>query len=926
MKSIKLSVVVPAYGVEEYIAECLRSILRDPMEDMEVLVINDCTRDSSARIAQEFARHDARVRVIHHDQNMGLGAARNTGLRLALGEYITFPDSDDIVVAGAYARMLNSLDETGSSFATGPAQEFGDKRKRYWTTDTPVFDEDRSGVDIAAYPALIEDHTAWNKVFRRSFLLSNGIDWPVGVKCEDVVPSVRAYAAAVAVDVVADVVYLYRRRRDSITTALGSAAAFADWVDQSIAALRAADDAPSAAKSNLAEKILVREYLGSVRLSAVPDAAPDVQQTLHRLAELGCRYLASGALTMVRAADRLRIGLTAGGHFEELARWCDRSASVRQDDLEAATTRVPAEFRRLLGFGAVDSIVRPGAACDVSRDRVEQTGSARAESPELSVIVPTCNVGEYLDETLRSILAARHVDLEVIVVDDWSTDNTREIASLHERRDRRVRAVRSVGRGGGQARNLGVELARGHYLAFADGDDIVPPDAYWKMISVARSSSAELVTAKHLRVYPSSIWDPSDRLYPLVGTITDTDISEYVSLIHPRTVWNRVYLKEFWSTSVAPFCGAPRANDIVPFTSAVLHAKKIAFVPVFSYLYRARPGRASMTAKLGDPSSVVSYMSEELTCSQMVASSGDPRLIAKYWHTVLTEDGWGNLKRYLAAQTWTSFDDLSVAPWVARLLDAAPVDAYRAISPEQQAVWALVAKGEIRFAREMTEAAQKAGALTFDEMLKTIEAAVLTDALSDKALDYIIWKHLVRRVINDRRSLTPEQAESAVRVFQSSGRASRFVAVPGTFEDQVVRATLLDLPERLLDLDAPTARPDPADVRFSADFLHLSGTSVPSATDYRWLFRRGHDDAGHVLRVPVALVQYDSVAGRWTADVPRVAFEVTGRWELWMSYEDAVGVRSSSTGLVIEDAAVTNGSQTLTEGASTAVRHAMRSA
>lgn len=907
MTGIKLSVVVPAYGVEEYIAECLRSILHDQMEDMEVLVVNDCTRDSSARIAQEFARYDRRVRVIDHDTNMGLGAARNTGLRRARGEYVAFPDSDDIVVAGAYARMVRSLERTGSSFATGPAQEFGDKRKRYWTTDTTVFDEDRSGVGIAAYPALIDDHTAWNKVFRRSFLLGNGIEWPVGVMCEDVVPSVRAYTAAVAVDVVSDVVYLYRRRRDSITTALGSTAVFADWADQSVAALLAAADAPAVAKSRLAAKVLAREYLSSVRLSAVPDAGADVQRTLHQLAALGCRYLTSGELAMVSAADRLRIGLTAGGQFEELARWCDRSANVRQDDLEAATTRVPAELRRLLGFGAVDFFASGGATRETSREDVGHASDAPAQGPELSVIVPTCNVGEYLDETLRSILAARHVHLEVIVVDDWSTDKTWEIAAVHERRDPRVRVVRSIGRGGGQARNLGVELARGRYLAFADGDDIVPPDAYWKMISVARSNNAELVTAKHLRIYASSTWDPGDRLYPLVGTITETDISEYVSLIHPRTVWNRLYLKEFWHASVAPFSSAPRANDIVPFTSAVLHAKKIAFVPIFAYLYRARPGRGSMTAKLGDPSSLVGYLSEELTCSHMVMSSGDPHLIRRYWHTVLAEDGWGNLHRYLAAQVESSYDDTSVPPWVARLLAVAPADAYREISPEQQAVWALVARGEIRSARRMAEAARNAGSSPFDEVLETIGAAVLTGALSDKTLDYLLWKYLVRRVVNDRRSLTSEHAELAVKVFRESGRAARFVAVPGTYEDQVARATLLDLPEKLLALDAPAARHDPADFRISADFIHLSGASVPSASGYRWLFLKGRHEAGHVLRIPVALVTHDRAAERWKADVPREALDVIGKWELWTSYEDAVGVRAISIGLTVEDATLRTG-------------------
>lgn len=889
-----------------------------------MVVVNDSTLDSSARIAREFARHDSRLRVIDHDVNMGLGAARNTGLSAAQGDYVTFPDSDDIVAAGAYARMVESLDESGSDFATGPAQEFGAKRKRYWTTDTPVFDADRKAVDIATYPDLIEDHTAWNKVFRRSFLVDNDITWPVGVKCEDVVPSVRAYTLASAVDVFCDVIYLYRRRRDSITTALGSTIAFSNWVDQSYEALQAAVKSPSVVRTRLARKILVREYLVSVRLAAVPSAQPSVQQTLRELAELACRYLTSAEVAGLSAADRLRIGLTAGGEFAELERWCDRSVRRRVDDLEAATNSVPVAFRRLLGIGVVDFFERGNGEREELGGDGGRPGAAVPREPELSVIVPTYNVSEYLDETLRSILSARNVDLEVIVVDDWSTDDTREIATRHAEKDRRVRVVRSVGKGGGQARNLGVELARGRYLAFADGDDIVPPNAYWKMLRAARSSDAELVTAKHLRIYASSTWDPGDQLYPLVGTLTGANVQEYISLIHPRTVWNRVFLREFWNSSVAPFCGVPRANDIVPFTSAILHAKRVAFVPVFSYLYRARPGRGSMTAKLGDPSSIVSYMTEELTCSRMVMASSHPDLIRKYWHTVLTEDGWGNLNKYLAAQTERSFDDVTVYPWVKRLLEEAPVDAYREMTPEQQVVWALVAKGDTRTAQGVLQLMRNPASLALEDVLQIVGLSVRNSALSGKTLDHILWKYLVRRLIDDRRSLTLDQAQVAVEVFMASGRARRFTTIPGTYEDQVVRAALLGAPEIVLALDAPTPRHESITANISGDFVHLSGEAAPGATAYRWLFLRGHPKGGHVVRIPVALMRHEEHGGRWEAQVPRESLKVLGKWELWCAYEDSGGIRTSPTQLTVEDKILLDGGNALTEAPIWSLRRSMK--
>ena len=888
---------------------------------MEVLVINDCTLDSSRRIADDFSRFDPRVRVIDHDVNLGLGAARNTGLREARGEYVTFPDSDDIIATGAYARMVQTLDRSGSVFATGPAEEFGGKRKRYWTTDSPVFDEDREGVRVASHPELIEDHTAWNKVFRRTFLLESRVEWPIGVKCEDVAPSARAYVAAKSVDVVSEVVYLYRRRPDSITTALGSAAAFSDWITQSLEALRAVDGAPPAVRARLSRKILVREYLVSVRLSAITGASSVVREAMRRLAETGSHNLSSDDLTGVSAADRLRIGLTAGGHFDALARWSDRTARARKDDLELDAALVPEEFRQLLGFGRVGPVDHVDYPDEVPHRESESSDELGDSTPLLSVVIPTHNVVEYLDETIRSVLSSRDVDLEVVIVDDWSTDGTHDIALRHAARDPRVRVYRSSGRGGGQARNLGVELARGRYLAFSDGDDLVPPNAYWKMLRVARTSAAEIVTAKHLRTYAASTWDPTDKLYPLIGTFTDTSVREQPSLIHPRTIWNRVFLRKFWETEVSPFCGAPRANDIVPFTSAILRASRVAYVPIVSYIYRARPGRGSMTAQLGSASSIVSYMSEESTCAELVLASDSPGLISKYWHTVLTEDGFGNLRLYLESQKERSFDDATASSWVNRLLTTAPLDSYRLLSPEQQAVWALVASGNTRSASAMVEATRRPASLALEQTVELVDSLCATRMLASKALDFILWKYLIRRLVDEAKSLTLTDAAAGIHALRSSGRLNAFVTAPGTREDNVVRAARLNAPQDILDLSKPTPHHENVSVRDSGGSVVFSGESVEGALAYQWLFVRGTGRSGRVRRVPIALIRFDRGSVRWSAEVSKDVVRTEGEGEIWCSYEDSTGVHHSKTALVLQSGKVFPRDQP-TDGAMSSFRDA----
>lgn len=228
-----LSVIVPIYGVEEWLDAFLLSLTTQTFQDWECLMILDGVSDESPAVARRWARRDTRLHTFAI-RNRGLGGARNYGLKRARGEFITFPDPDDILPAGAYAAAVGSLNPN-VDFVTGPADDLrpDGARVRYWTTSDPVFDRGSPTVTLNEEPSLIGDHTVWNKVFRRSFLNAHGIRFPEGTLCEDVVPSARAYIAARSVAVVPDLVYVHRRRAGAITTDLQSRRALDDWMEQS---------------------------------------------------------------------------------------------------------------------------------------------------------------------------------------------------------------------------------------------------------------------------------------------------------------------------------------------------------------------------------------------------------------------------------------------------------------------------------------------------------------------------------------------------------------------------------------------------------------------------------------------------------------------------------------------------------------------
>ncbi len=115
----KVSICVPVYNVEKYIARCLESILSQSYENIEVIVVNDCTPDKSMEIVQSYADSDNRIRIINHETNRGLMWARRTGYMAATGDYITFCDSDDSLVPKAIELLVVRAMETGADIVSG---------------------------------------------------------------------------------------------------------------------------------------------------------------------------------------------------------------------------------------------------------------------------------------------------------------------------------------------------------------------------------------------------------------------------------------------------------------------------------------------------------------------------------------------------------------------------------------------------------------------------------------------------------------------------------------------------------------------------------------------------------------------------------------------------------------------------------------
>ena len=106
-----ITVIVPIYNVENYLKKCLNSIINQQYKKLEILLIDDGSTDLSGKIADEYAAKDNRIKVVHKE-NGGLSDARNYGLKIMTGEYVTFIDSDDYVTEDYVSFMFNLLKQT----------------------------------------------------------------------------------------------------------------------------------------------------------------------------------------------------------------------------------------------------------------------------------------------------------------------------------------------------------------------------------------------------------------------------------------------------------------------------------------------------------------------------------------------------------------------------------------------------------------------------------------------------------------------------------------------------------------------------------------------------------------------------------------------------------------------------------------------
>lgn len=213
-----VSVIVPVYNVEQYLDDCINSIRQQSYSNLEIIVVEDCSKDGSLALLHKHLE-DERIQLIHHKKNSGLSAARNTGIDAAQGKFIIFVDSDDIVHLSLIELCVKYATVNDADLITYDFKAFEDGVKLIPQLDLPNV-EDFKILELGE-GYFNQQHFAWLKFIRTDLLKSRKLYFPVGLYYEDwpfhwelgLVANKKYHIPAELL--------LYRQRKTSITGSLG---------------------------------------------------------------------------------------------------------------------------------------------------------------------------------------------------------------------------------------------------------------------------------------------------------------------------------------------------------------------------------------------------------------------------------------------------------------------------------------------------------------------------------------------------------------------------------------------------------------------------------------------------------------------------------------------------------------------------------
>lgn len=218
-----VSIIIPLYNVADCVINSLISALNQEYKSIEFVLVDDCSTDNTMSIVNALLDNHPRrkdVYLIRHSVNRGLSAARNTGIDNAHGKYVFFLDSDDILSTDCIIKHVKEIENSGADFTDANINLVSDKKNRF-VQYSRICKLEQPELCVSLFNNRLHV-SAWNKLYRRSFLVENNLRFKEGLIYEDILWTVEMLCVAKSAVLLEDYTYSYIIRSDSITTSFNS--------------------------------------------------------------------------------------------------------------------------------------------------------------------------------------------------------------------------------------------------------------------------------------------------------------------------------------------------------------------------------------------------------------------------------------------------------------------------------------------------------------------------------------------------------------------------------------------------------------------------------------------------------------------------------------------------------------------------------
>lgn len=570
-----LSIVMPVFNVGPYLDASILSVLNQGFTDFELIIVNDASTDNSKKIIDMHASQDARIKAIHLDFNTlgGAGIPSNIGIKHAKGKYIGFVDSDDWITPNALAELVNCAEQHSAEIVVG---------------DFCTFHEDDRSV------AKSYDSASWQGIPIGEVLSAK--EYPQVFRISPV-PWRKLYRA----DFLKSKEILYPE---------------GDYFYE--------DNPLHWFVLSQTEKMVFSEKVISYHRMAREGQTMDA--STYKLSAI-CSHLNTIASKVICQAPK--VDKNVAREFYDYWYRCDWVAA-RQSDKRVANL-----IRKQMSiiYNKCKDVIEPISDRANFANRVKQC-TAAYQDIDLTVVIPSYNCEKFIRSTIQSVLAIKNISVNVLVIDDGSTDSTVDIVKKIEKEDERVFLFQQNNRGAGRARNSIIPLCTGEYTYFLDADDYIYPDALERSVIAAKKKQHDLMFFKYrIEFYEENksrgMYNADVELWKKLNTSNGHKARKNIVAGLINYPWNRIIKTRLLLDDNIFFGGSVVHNDIPYHWHSIAAAQNIAHKNEEVCVHRKFSNREQIT-NISDSRRMMVFSALEYT-SEKLKQYSVPTEIESIW-------------------------------------------------------------------------------------------------------------------------------------------------------------------------------------------------------------------------------------------------------------------------------------------------------